>query len=523
MAPKGAERIGKGGGSKANKGKEATTKDKEVASTSASKAVATELRIECRRKNAPGVRLIANTPEKNAQIVAAYLQFDSVSELKAFIATEGMWTPCRTSTISILILVCTTEVEAIVTELNNGITANFNVVGAKACLIINKTFHSTLRAMKDAEWTIIVSPGTIPLNFKPVGLKANDPRLMYLNYTCAVLRLMAEAGDHIPDDDPEVAGTFRGYTPENWNRGLILAKFCIRESGASRMKTATKSRSTSSAKDTIADLEFLTDEDFATMLEDPVEGADNDENRYNFFNARQALEDAIEDDESEDEAAPEVRCPKVKDLKDLDAHDADLAKVFTTRLPAAVNASLSRQVRSQRQLISKQETFAFCQGLKRRITINWGSEDIDRIRSSDASTSSRNMQDKVISLGQQIAKEQQEGTEDEGGDLDDAAQELVHKAALDIKATMTQNSAPPPDYLEACDWCGVDPNTRRFVACPEYEDDDSLPQTYLKFWQPLGKYSPPDSSRTGTASMLIIVQRPTSCIYKSRRCITSPS
>jgi hypothetical protein len=51
------------------------------------------------------------------------------------------------------------------------------------------------------------------------------------------------------------------------------------------MKTVgTKSHSTSSTKDTIADLEFLTDEDFTTMLEDPVEGVDNNENQYNFFN-----------------------------------------------------------------------------------------------------------------------------------------------------------------------------------------------------------------------------------------------
>jgi hypothetical protein len=418
---------------------------------------------------------------------------------------------------------CITEVEAIVTELNNAITANFNVVGAKACLIINRTFHSTLRDMKDAEWTIIAAPGTIPLNFKAAGLKGNDPRLMYLNYTCAVLRLMAEAGDHIPDDDPEVAGKFRGYTPENWNRGLLFTKFCLREAGLSRTKTVgTKSRSTSSAKDTIADLEFLTDEDFATMLEDPVEGADNDENQYNFFNARQALEDAIQDDESGDEVA-DIKFPKMDDLKDLDAHDAELAKVFTTRLPAAVNASLSRQVRSQRQLISKQETFAFCQGLQRRFVVKWGAERIDEIRALDASITNCNMQDQVITLGHQIGVEPQEGSDEVEADLDDAAQELVHRAALDIKATMTQNSAPPPDYMEACNWCNVDPNTRRFIACPEYDDDESLPQTYLKFWQPLGTYSSPDSSRTSTASMLITVQRPTSCISKSRRCITFPS
>ena len=384
---------------------------------------------------------------------------------------------------SILILVCIIEVNAIVTELNNSIAANFNIVDAKSRLIINKIFHSTLRDMKDAEWAIILSPGTVPLDFKPAGLKANDPRLTYLNYTCAVLRLMVEAGDHILDDDPEVAGKFRGYTPENWNRGLILAKFCVRESGASRAKSATKSRSTSSTKDTIANLEFLTDEDFTTMFEDPAEGTDSDENQYSFFHARQALEDAIEDDTNEFSVTME-------DLMDVDAHDTDFAKVFIARLQAVVNASLSRRVRSQRQLISKQEVFAFCQGLKGHIKINWGPEDIDRIRSLNASTSNRNIQDNVISLGQQIAIEQQEGADGEEVNLDDTAQELVLKALLDIKATMTQNSAPPPNYLEACEWCNVDPNTRRFVACPEDEDDDSLPQTYLKFWQPISKYFP---------------------------------
>ena len=76
----------------AKKGKVATTKSKEVASTSASKLAPAELRIECRHKNAPGVRLIANTPEKNRQIVAAYLQFDSVTALRAFITSKGKCT-----------------------------------------------------------------------------------------------------------------------------------------------------------------------------------------------------------------------------------------------------------------------------------------------------------------------------------------------------------------------------------------------------------------------------------------------
>jgi hypothetical protein len=62
------------------------------------------LRIECLRKNPLGVRLIASSPEKNAQIVAAYLYFGSVTELKTFIATPSTYSRCRTGTISILIV-----------------------------------------------------------------------------------------------------------------------------------------------------------------------------------------------------------------------------------------------------------------------------------------------------------------------------------------------------------------------------------------------------------------------------------
>ena len=106
------------------------------------------------------------------------------------------------------------------------------------------------------------------------------------------------------------------------------------------MKTIVKGRLTLSTKDTITDLKFLIDTDFATMLEDLVDSAKYDKDRYNFFYARQALKDAIQDNKSKDKA-PEIRSPRIKDLKDLDAHDIDLAKVFITHLLAAINVSLS--------------------------------------------------------------------------------------------------------------------------------------------------------------------------------------
>ena len=76
---------------------------------------------------------------------------------------------------------------------------------------------------------------------------------------------------------------------------------------------------------------------------------------------------------------------------------------------------------------------------------------------------------------------EQEGTNEEDINLNNTIQELIYKAALDIKAIMTSNLAPSPDYLDAYNQYNVDLDTRRFFACLEYKDDNSLPQTYLKF------------------------------------------
>lgn len=90
--------------SKKDKGKEKETNDHSASATKPN-ATTTELRIECRRKNAPGVRLIAREPEKNGQIMAAYLCFETVTELKEFIASEGKCThSCRTGTTTMLIM-----------------------------------------------------------------------------------------------------------------------------------------------------------------------------------------------------------------------------------------------------------------------------------------------------------------------------------------------------------------------------------------------------------------------------------
>ena len=175
-------------------------------------------------------------------------------------------------------------------------------------------------------------------------------------------------------------------------------------------------------------------------------------------------------------------------VKEMEAHDAELAQVFTVSLAAGVNASLSRKTRSQRLIISRAETLVFCQGLKADVNISWGVEDIDRVRSLDASGA--NMQDKVISLGHQMAAQeaaQQDDALDQDVDLDHDTRERVDEAALQIKATMTRNSAPPPAYLAACEWVDVDAATRRFYPCPEDKGDKSGPEVQLKFWQPVSE------------------------------------
>lgn len=383
----------------------------------------------------------------------------------------------------------TLEVETIIAELNSGYAVNFNIVGVKTkCNIINKTFHSTLASMKDSEWQVINSDQSIPLNFKAAGLRANDIRIAYLNSICAALRLIHAAGDYISADDPEVAGKVRGYTPENWNRALCLSKFCIRESGASRTKEAgKKGRATAAAKDAPVEIEFLTDEDFATMRDAPADGEVSQADQYNFFAARQALEEAFVDN-NDDNVDDLTQCT-AEDLKGVDEHATELSKVFTTRLPASVNASVSRKVRSQRPIITKQETLAFCQGLKSRVRINCSADDIDKTRSLDATTSSRNM--RIISLGQQEAAAERAAEDGDEAELDDDVKERMHQAALAIKATMTQNSAPHPAYLEACEWVGVDPNTRRFYGSLDHEGDETLPVIELKFWQPMSEHSYP--------------------------------
>jgi hypothetical protein len=44
------------------------------------------LRAECRYKNPNGVRLIARDPQNNATVVAGYLQFDTCSDMRDFLA-----------------------------------------------------------------------------------------------------------------------------------------------------------------------------------------------------------------------------------------------------------------------------------------------------------------------------------------------------------------------------------------------------------------------------------------------------
>jgi hypothetical protein len=68
------------------KGKETAAKKK---GGSKSKTASSYLRVKCIQKNAQGVRIIAENPEKNAQAMAGYLGFDTVTDFKKFITTKG--------------------------------------------------------------------------------------------------------------------------------------------------------------------------------------------------------------------------------------------------------------------------------------------------------------------------------------------------------------------------------------------------------------------------------------------------
>jgi hypothetical protein len=339
--------------------------------------------------------------------------------------------------------------------------------------------------MKDAEWDIVCSLDPIPLDFQAAGLKHCDTRIVYLNYASVALRLMVLAGSkHIPDNDPDVAGKYHGYTPENWNRGLTLAKFCVRESGFSHEKSETKGRATSAANDTPIETEFLRDEDFATMPNDPVEGADEAENTNNFYYACQDLEDAIDEDGDD---LDDFSLPMIEELKEIDTHDTEFTQIFTTRLPAATNSSLSRQVRSQRELLTKQQTRDFCRSLLRTVTIVRSAEDINKDRSLQT-IALGHMTSEIISHGQQMAITQETAVDKEDNQLSEEAKALIQRSALELKTKMAKNCAPLPNYADACEWCDVDPNTLRFYARPEDKDDKSLPDIVLKFWQPLSEY-----------------------------------
>jgi hypothetical protein len=63
-----------------------------VVGSSSKAAASADIRTTCRVKNPTGVRLISHDPEKNAQLIAAYLGFTSVTLLKDFIVANGKYT-----------------------------------------------------------------------------------------------------------------------------------------------------------------------------------------------------------------------------------------------------------------------------------------------------------------------------------------------------------------------------------------------------------------------------------------------
>ena len=157
---------------------------------------------------------------------------------------------------------------------------------------------------------------------------------------------MDTSGDaQFPEPEPKLQ--VRGHAVENWNRSLILLKFALREQQESRVgkKDGQKARATSAAKDAAQQPVFLTDEDFATMIEGDAVHVAADEEANRFYLAREELEAVFEksDTESETDSDDGIDLDNLGSLKE---HMNSMEKVFGIKLHAGVNATDSRKVRS---------------------------------------------------------------------------------------------------------------------------------------------------------------------------------
>ena len=378
----------------------------------------------------------------------------------------------------------------VVADLKRCTDCGYNILNftSNKCQIVVKVFHETLKGLDVKEIALVQSSGSLPMRCDHLGINITDPRIMYLNYIAMVYRVLDVFDEHIQHQDYDHgSGTYAGFTPENWHRGLCAFKYAARQSGSSRAAdTGKKSRRKADTQNVPTIATFLSDDDFTAMKKssnhDDAGGVDL------VFESIRRLEEAIGLDDG-----PGALPRATSDL--LNSEETDqLNKLFDGGLNTKSGSSVSRAARSQRPKLTEQQTMAWCSSMREKIVISWSKEQIDKMRAEDLEKLTEEEQIQFRTLVENLTAGQRldgDADGDQPRDKDEPSvdeADRVHMRNVALKAQMTSNSAPMPGYRESCDWLGCDYLTRKvtLVAGPNGEEVEIA----LKFWQPVGKSNP---------------------------------
>lgn len=374
-------------------------------------------------------------------------------------------------------------------------------MGNHGALMVNpRLFHNYLKEYKQAELALIQARTSLPIAFNdnlPISVSGKDMKRMYITMAIAAWRLLQElqkrGHNHLPSHDWDV--TYGEYSAENWHRALCLARFALRERSDSRKKTEGKTRQVNAEKDKAWKPVYLDADDFSGL---PLNDDKSKESEFDI--ARAKLEMALMYDEEYSMLDAED-LDKI-DLDDISQQDQELENTVQ-RLPARVNASATKAVRSLRAPMSKSEVIAFCKSQSKKVRVLWSPEDIDRMRKAvDTSTRQQGVSD-LLELGRMQEEGEESAANVNAVPTEDAGDESKRLSLLEIKQAMTSITAPLPDYEKACEWAGVDPETRKI----ETQIARSQGLT-LKFWQPQGAVLPEFSN---SIWLVVLVSQATGC------------
>lgn len=349
--------------------------------------------------------------------------------------------------------------------------------------------HATLRDTSPLEVESIKGGATLPLDSVALNLKANDNRTAYLTFLTSAYRLVqASGGARMLAAAYDIP--LHGIAAENWNRAIIVLRHAMRESRDDRAKNKATSRAVTAAKDAAVLPQFLSDDDFSTMVEGaPLAGSSAAANADTapqdpLFAQRDRLEAAFAADFGEEGQPGRLDLSSDKAGADIDAADSTLVAAFSS-LPSGANSAFSRKARSSRVRMTKAEVLKFTQGLQKSVKVNWGPQQIDAMRQtlalsvdelSDITTTA------MLSCGGD-AGDNDDGGDEPPSDEDATPVEVAYRA---IRAAMNDSGAPLPPYLESCKWAGVEPASLTFAI----KGSKSSEMATLKPWQPQSE-SPP--------------------------------